>query len=477
MWDNLLVQAASGQDRAAGARLSSRAAARLWAGAGAASIALLVGVGTLGPSAAVVPLDPGSPPLADPWLVTLMTWSAAAAGTACLAAGLLALQRGWLPSPRRLLAAGAVAAVALLAVPPLGNADIGSYAAYGRAAVLGVSPYTSTPADLPQDPIATAAEAPWEDQPSVYGPIATGVLYVAALVGQDSRSRVLRAVAALSALAFLGVGALLARRADDAARAQVLWTCNPLLLLHLVAGAHVDVFLCLFVLLAATARPGPLRTGLALGAGAAVKVTGALSMIAVVAVRPRLGLAQVAAAVTFTGALYLSVGGWEALRPVLQARSRVSSATPWRWVVSGLEQILPDPVARTATSVGVAILVLAFVSVLRRHPPGGAHVPRTMAVVWLAYLFAAGYQLAWYDSVGFVLLALLAASRWDWLLIAHTAVLSIAYLPGRVVPLPESLELATVVLRSGLCPLALLVLWAVALRGGWTRAGRDSARQ
>lgn len=440
----------------------------LWQLSGFTSIALLVLVGSLGPSAAVVPLQPQATDLAAPWPVAVLMCLSALTGVVCVWSGLVALDRGWKPSPRRLLCVGMLACVGLMAVPPLGNGDIGSYAAYGRAAALGASPYTTSPSDFGDDPVATAAEPPWQDQPSVYGPIATGQHALAALAGRDSRPSVLRLLAVSATLVFLSIGFLLTRRAVDAPRTQVLWTCNPLLLLHLVGAAHVDVLLCLFVLLAVTSRRGWMSTGLALTAATCVKITGVLTVAAVVVAKRRRALPVVLVAVVSSTAFHALLGGWATLGPVFDARHRVSAATPWRWAASACEVVLPDEAARTLVSIFVAFLGLAFVHVLHKDLPTSDPLIRTSAVLWLAYLFAAGYQLPWYDSVGFLLLALLGASRWDQLLLSHTLVLTVAYLPGRVVPLPDGLDQLLVLMRSGLSPLGILVIWYVALSGSRT---------
>lgn len=447
-------------------------APRLWAACGVLSVLLLLGVGALGPSAAVVPYDAGGQDLADPWLVTPLMSVAVALGAACLVAGLHALGRGWRPDPRALLAAGAVATVALLAVPPLGNGDIGSYAAYGRTAALGLSPYTTAPAQLPDDPVAQAAEPPWQDQVSVYGPAATAVHLVAAELGRDSRQAVLRLLALSAGAAFLTVGWLLGRRAADPVRAHLLWTCNPLLLLHLVASAHVDVLLCLALLLAVTSRRSRVRTGLALGLAGCVKATAGLGAVALLLADRRRAVLPLAVSGVLVLGLYATVGGVTALEPVLQTRSRVSAGTPWRWVASLAESVLPDRLARSLVGAGVVLLLLVLARALRRDLPPSKPFLRASAVVWLAYLFAAGYQLAWYDAVGFLLLALLAASRWDGLLVAHTTVLSLAYLPGRVVALPDALETMLLVVRSGICPVVIGGLWWLALRRDRARTAR-----
>ena len=95
--------------------LARTALAAIWL-----SVALMVLVGLAGPSAAVsaVPGTSGWPPysghLALPdVLVTLLTWAMVLIGGAGLAAGLVAVRRGWRPRPRNLIIGSIVAVVAL----------------------------------------------------------------------------------------------------------------------------------------------------------------------------------------------------------------------------------------------------------------------------------------------------------------------------------------------------------------------------
>ena len=92
--------------------------------------------------------------------------------------------------PRTVAAAALVAVGLLVAVPPLGSADHLSYAAYGRIAAQGGDPYAVPPITWRggTDPVAGAVQPPWQDTPSVYGPVATGVMAaVSALAGSSLR--------------------------------------------------------------------------------------------------------------------------------------------------------------------------------------------------------------------------------------------------------------------------------------------------
>ncbi|HEY8202438.1 MAG TPA: hypothetical protein VII47_13920, partial [Actinomycetota bacterium] len=103
----------------------------------AASLGLVLLTGALGRSVSESPIPHGSgwPPWSaavrpHPWVPMILLLGAVAAGAATVGLGLRALRRGWQPSVRALVAAGSIATGALLLVPPLGSADVHSYAAY-----------------------------------------------------------------------------------------------------------------------------------------------------------------------------------------------------------------------------------------------------------------------------------------------------------------------------------------------------------
>jgi hypothetical protein len=234
------------------ARRRAELAGRAGLAASLASVVLTFGVAVAGPSV----MEPALPGAAGqpPWSAALhlpaglaMGLAAAALALAATGVGLClhAARHGWAVSPRLLLGAGLIAAAALTLVPPFGSADHLSYAAYGRMAVTGHDPYTTTPAMLASlgDPVARAVQD-WRHSPSVYGSAATGVQAVAAAIGGRSARGIVFVLSLLNLAAFAGTGLLahrLARgRRDRQLRAALLWTANPLLLQVLVAGAHVD---------------------------------------------------------------------------------------------------------------------------------------------------------------------------------------------------------------------------------------------
>lgn len=443
----------------------------------ALGLPVLVGaaVAVLGESPAV-PRLPGTGPLPlslggrpSAYLVTGLLAASLLGAAVALASALHALRGGWDPSLRRLWSLGAGGAGLLALLPPLGSADALSYAAYGRAAALGLNPWESTPASLPGDPYADAVPDPWRDAPSVYGPLATFAhALVIRVAGSDVRTGVVL-LALLHAAAFLAAGLLLDRLAaadgrPARQRAALLWTCNPLLLLVLVAGAHLDALLVLVVVCALALPTRRARAAAALAAAAAlVKASGGLAVVALLLARrtPRAVLPSAVA----VGALGLLVAGPALVESVAEASRMVSRATPWRPVVSLGELLLPDSVARRV--VGVAALALAValaVALDRVLPRSQRDGVRAGAVVVLAALLAAPYALPWYDAIGWGLLALLPASRADRWLLAHTTLLAVAHVPGRPVPLPDPLAVALPVLASGLVPLLLTLLVVRVLR-------------
>ena len=230
--------------------------------AGAAGCAGLIAIGVSvvctfavavsGPSVMepALPGRPGQPPWSlglhpSPYLAVGLTAAALAAGTVGLVLVLRAVRGGWSVPARAVLAAGLLAAAALTLVPPFGSSDHLSYAAYGRMLVTGHNPYTTTPAQLAAlgDPIARAVQD-WARSPSVYGPLATAIQALAALVGGTSVRLTVFVLGLANLAAFAGTALLLHRmtRGHPARqlRAALLWAANPLLLQVLVAGAHVD---------------------------------------------------------------------------------------------------------------------------------------------------------------------------------------------------------------------------------------------
>ena len=238
-----------------------------------ASVALTFAVAVAGPSVMepVLPGRSGQPPWAldaylSPYLAVALTAAGLAAGTVGLVLVLRAVRGGWSVPARAILMTGLLAAAALTLVPPFGSSDQLSYAAYGRMLVTGHNPYITTPAQLAAfgDPVARAVQD-WFTTPSVYGPLATGIEGLASLIGGTSARLTVFVLGLVNLAAFAGIALLLHRmtRGDQPRqlRAALLWTANPLLLMLLVAGAHVDGQAAFFGVAAVAVMFGPWGRG------------------------------------------------------------------------------------------------------------------------------------------------------------------------------------------------------------------------
>ncbi len=478
------------------------AAARLAAVTGTLAVALLAGTALLGESAAVPPLGARTvtPPWdldahPSPWLVTLALWLAAALGTVAVAAGLRAVAAGARPRPRLVVAATAAAVGLLVAVPPLGSADHLSYAAYGRIAAEGGDPYAVPPSSWRGggDPVASAVQPPWRNTPSVYGPVATGAMAGVSLAAGPSVRLTVWLWQLLCAAAFLAVAGLLDRatRHDGAARARaaVLWTLNPLLLGQLVLGAHVDVLAAALAVagLVAGARR-PLAAGLLLGAAVSVKAPYALFGLALlwgIRAAPRRELVR-AVLLGLAGVLAVVVPAHLAAGPhvfdQLSAASRyVSIATPWRGISNAVDVLLAPGALRPWVTALALVLGLALgVLVARRRllpaagresapalPPVPVPVAAVAAALAAGWLLTAPYALPWYAALAWPALALAPATALDRALLAQLAVLTVAYVPGRVVGLTPAVESLTLGLRRFAAPVLLAVLVVAVVRWAW----------
>ncbi len=157
--------------------------------------------------------------------------------------------RGAAALPAR-VAIGAVVglhAVFLLA-PPLLSQDVFSYIAYARLGVAHhLNPYTHAPVDIPHDTGFTHAGS--IHAVSAYGPLFTLLTYPLSPLGVPAAFWILKLTAALASL---GVVALVWRIAErlgrDARSAALAVGLNPLVLVHVVGGAHNEALTLLVVM-------------------------------------------------------------------------------------------------------------------------------------------------------------------------------------------------------------------------------------
>jgi hypothetical protein len=481
----------------------------------AASVALTVAVAAAGRSVMEpgLPGRAGQPPWAfnahpSPYLAVGLTAAALGASVLGLVLTQRAIRGGWLVPARAVLLAGLLAAAVLTLVPPFGSSDQLSYAAYGRMLVTGHNPYTTMPAQLAAlgDPVARAVQD-WFTTPSVYGPLATGIQGLASLTGGTS-VRLTVFVLGLANLTAFAITALLLHhmtRGDPVRqlRAALLWAANPLLLLVLIGGAHVDAQAVVFGVAAVAAMYGPWAgprasvpsltrstlAGVLVGLGFAVKVSDVLVGLGL-AVTLVLGLrsgqrrllpplAGLAAGFAATAGAALAIGGPAMLGQLSRESNLVSIVSPWRVIRTLVQLAVGGTAATDMVKAGAIALAVLLAVVLIRALPGPAEM--VVFAVVLAWLFAWPYVLPWYDALAWALLPLVplgaaAADGICWLLLARTAVLGFGYLPARQadVTLPGGLSWLQPVIRHGVTPaiLTAAAVWLVVLMLRTRRAGR-----
>jgi hypothetical protein len=436
----------------------------LAAAAIAASTLVMIVISAAGPSVSVPAMRRAAGP---PWwhalhltatFVTVSLWAAMAVGCAGVIAGLVAVARGARPPVRPIIAAAFLAVAVLTVLPPAGSTDSISYAAGGRTAVIGHSPYVMTPLQLARtgDPVGRQipfGEIPssWANAVSVYGPAATAAEWGAAELGGTSLARITFWLKLEEAIAFGAVILVLDRllRSDPEMRlrAHLLWSVNPLLLWEIVAGGHIDGLAVVFGLLGIAAlrartpqgESGPrgesraqaeipvggaVLAGLLIGVAADTKVEYALFGLAVAWACRRSLKALTAAAAGFGVAVvpaYLAAGT-PAIKVLVTRGGGVTWDTMyqlfWRPVL-GYTQFSVSSSPRHLELIAYLLFAAVALLALLRLPdrtPGLPAVAPALALS-LAWLFVTAFQRPWYDVMALSLLALYSASRLDWLVL------------------------------------------------------------
>jgi alpha-1,6-mannosyltransferase len=148
-------------------------------------------------------------------------------------------------------------ALPLLIAPPMYSRDVYSYLAQSQISLLGLDPYRVGPAPgLGLDHVFTlSVPNMWRETPAPYGPL---FLWLGRGISELTGENIVAAVLCHRIVVLVGVGLIvwatprLARRCG-VAEVSALWLgpCNPLLLMHLVAGIHNEA-LMLGLMLAGT---------------------------------------------------------------------------------------------------------------------------------------------------------------------------------------------------------------------------------
>jgi hypothetical protein len=394
--------------------------------------------------------DLGAPHLPDAIADTIMY---ASIGLCCLGLAMMlwANSRGWSPRPRRVFAVAAGAVAVLVNITPVGSSDAASYAAYGRIAALGYNPYTYLPSTLPggpgHNPYTMLVSPYWQKAPSVYGPVATWTQQLAAEIGGAKPWLTIWVLMIMMGAAFVATGYVLLRTAANPVRAVLLWVANPLLIVELVMGGHLDALVALFAIAAIVLSRRcaglwhDVTLALVVGVAGGIKITaGFVALgIAVPLLHERawarlLRIGVIAGLTTF--GLYLFSYGLVALKPLGDASSMIISPTIWR----GLQEIVthvhphsPHALQLLNTMIGFAwpplMLALAWYLYKRLSPDVPTVVAATCALTF-AWIVVAPWSLPWYSSIAWVALALLPRNTLTrWLTLA-TGVLSLLHFNG-----------------------------------------------
>jgi hypothetical protein len=291
---------------------------------------------------------------------------------------------------------------------PIGSLDVQSYAALGRLAAVGLDPYRMGPAAL-GDRFADAVDPLWRATPTPYGPLQVQLLRALSLV---TGRHVGPAVLLIRAVGILALAAALwftLRASAPAHRLPVLvlTALNPVVLVHLVSGAHLDVLVGLLaVLVVACTRGG--RPGLAM----------ALAVVATAFKLP----GSVLVAYVLLDVVRRTPGPFRsrALAPVVAAGLAASAAIvalcpdPFGWVsalgVPGVVRNGAAPSTWTAYAAGLLTghlngpeLDLAFT--LGRTAMGMLGVGMVLTLLWSA---TSGSSRQAFRGVGWALVALAA---------------------------------------------------------------------
>jgi alpha-1,6-mannosyltransferase len=467
---------------------------------GATALTLLVGF--LGPSAVTLTLGPRDsylPPWYLPagvvkpneWFVSLLIWAAILLGALGLWVGLRALADGWKPKFKKLFALGAVLSLLTICVPPMTSADVLMYAAYGRLQAIGRDPYDITAAEVFRgqfDPVLRWTERPWQDTPSVYGPITSWTQLTANKLGGENMHDIVFWLQLFSVVPFIlaCAGVLLLARGDTRRQGRValLTIANPLLIWAVVAGAHNDSLAVMFAVGGMLfMRKNPFVAGLGIGLAGCAKVSiglWGLAMLWAYRREPRkalllclgtavpMGLAYVLWQPTaFLQALrnggYVSVGSW---------------ANPlYRLLDVFLTGFQAKVIVGVISYIGLIVIAWMLFRVVPWTPAPGLDrnadlrqdpltiALRTALVLSVAWLITSMYTLSWYDLLAWMPLAVLAASKLDKIMLIRGAALSLAYVPGRAIDVGPVLDFTATRMRDTISPiiqmtmLLAVILW------------------
>jgi alpha-1,6-mannosyltransferase len=351
----------------------------------------------------------------------------------------------------------------LLVAPPMFSRDVYSYLAQGLMAGARLDVYRFGPATLGGH-VAAEVPAVWQHTPSPYGPV---FLAIAGAVTGAVGSHLVLGILAMRLVAVAGVVLLavalppLARRCGgDPAVALWLAALNPLVLVHLVGGAHNDAVMV-----------GLLAAGLAMAVQR--RVVPAVVLITAAAL-VKVPAAAALAVVAGLWAVQLS-GRWRGVRAVAGTTVVAVGATvlvttlggtgygwiaaldtpisPHNWSLTGVLGRWTAEVVLWRWIGGCAVLLVCALVWSYRERLG---LVRGLGIVLFAVVAFGPALRPWYLVWGLVPLAAAAGDRVRRLTAAVCAVMTVVVLPDGFPAQPAQVALAAAgILLGGLAFLAV----------------------
>jgi hypothetical protein len=264
--------------------------------------------------------------------------------------------------------------------------------------------------------------------------VATWTHLFAAWIGGERAWLAIWVLMIMMGTAFLATGYVLLRTAANPVRAVLLWTANPLLIVEIVMGGHLDALLALAAVSAIVLSRRCVRlwhdivVALVVGVALGIKINAAFValgiMIPLIHDRAWARLARIGAVAGATVlALYYFSYGLVALKPLGSASSMVISPTAWRLLEVMVQHYYgkgaEHAVASTFGFIWPPLMLLLAWYLYNRLSPDVPTVVAASCALTFAWMVVAPWQLPWYSSIAWVALALLPRnSLTRWLTIA-----------------------------------------------------------
>ncbi|MFF8830377.1 polyprenol phosphomannose-dependent alpha 1,6 mannosyltransferase MptB [Streptomyces sp. NPDC015131] len=344
----------------------------------------------------------------------------------------------------------------LLLAPPLYSADVYSYIAQGAMVLEGHDVYGAGPTVLdpggPGGDAAASVGGNWTDTPAPYGPV---FLLLARAVTWVTGGTIVPAVLGMRLIAVVALALIVwalrrLGRSSPGGEGGALWlgALNPLLLLHVVGGAHNDGLMAALVLTGVVlARDGRWVVGSAVvGLAAMVKSPAAVALLFTGvlvaraasgrtvlhrAVKGLLGPGAVAVAVAVAATLLAGTGfGWLRTQSVAGTiHTALSVSSDLGLALGELLRLLggadPDPVKAAVQRVGLAV-ALALIARLAWQAVRGRRDPvHALGLALVALVVLSPMVQPWYLLWGTVVVAAATGGR-DGRVVRALVVLSAA---------------------------------------------------